>query len=486
MFLDSFFGRLSKPEIATSEDMFLAFQDARSIENILRAITESHPEFAIDFMQEVRGELLDILKTGSRHPNAVIYGQESLFGTWNRHQVQDALAQVENMLLEQGVPITVSTQTQPVRRVDSESDDAYGNRLKTDIMSSVLDIFEQMENRRFDLFSVELDYVGVLAEHFDVSPAFMESLNKLELPAMLSRSYEVLLVIQAVLTNATRDQLIDSEQDLAVFDATVSFDSIIAALIPISSPKTINFLKQTLSSLEQYLESINTLSGSAEAAKFGSLSFTRDQLVDVYDILNKYLNDINIADIGLDAESHAGVNAVIREAAMDGRLERKDDIEIRGQQVEVYIVKGVASIYGAQKAHAGIRRNAIYIAEFAYSETLARHEALEVIAWQKKAMELMGLPSQMKWTDIPASGLGITRAKAAQKLREYMRDNPEEAIALEAEYHRLANVEAPVETGLELFTDTRVVSVVDQQSLQEQIGATKLRIGSIVSALQAA
>jgi hypothetical protein len=142
-------------------------------------------------------------------------------------------------------------------------------------------------------------------------------------------------------------------------------------------------------------------------------------------------DDINIADIGMEAPEHSKVNEVIRKAAAEGRLRHFVTIE----EKKVFLVEGVSALYGDQKAHAGIELNSIYVAEEAFNYKLARHEAIELQLWQEKAYELAGLPKNTDWESLTSE----VQKNLKIKLRGWMRENFGEAQRLEAEFHDSAN-----------------------------------------------
>jgi hypothetical protein len=152
-----------------------------------------------------------------------------------------------------------------------------------------------------------------------------------------------------------------------------------------------------------------------------------------------FFDDINIADVGLDAPEHREVNNVIKQAALEDRLE--DGGEVNGKRV--IVVKGVDVLVAGQKAHAGIEQNVIYVAENAYNERLVRHEAMELQKWQEKALELAGMDKDTDWNSLSVE----QRRELKQGLRQWIRENIEEARKLEAQYHNEANQYAKVTEG---------------------------------------
>ncbi len=149
-----------------------------------------------------------------------------------------------------------------------------------------------------------------------------------------------------------------------------------------------------------------------------------------------FFDDINIADVGLDAPEHREVNRVIKQAALEGRLEDKGMINGR----RIIVVKGVDVLAGKQRAHAGIEANVIYIAEGVFSPTLAQHEAIELQKWQEKALELSGMDKNTDWNVLSQE----QRKELKENLRKWMRENIEEARKLEAQYHGEANQQANI------------------------------------------
>ncbi|MFH1411946.1 MAG: hypothetical protein ABIG55_04795 [Candidatus Omnitrophota bacterium] len=176
------------------------------------------------------------------------------------------------------------------------------------------------------------------------------------------------------------------------------------------------------------------------------------------------LQDINIADIGLDAPEHEEVNKVIRQAILEGRVEDKG--EMNGKRI--LVIKGVDVLVGEQRGHAGIERNVIYIAEGAYSETLAMHEAIELQKWQEKALELAGMDKATDWDSLTVDD----RIALKENLRNWIKDNIDEARALEEQYHNEANLEADVRGQQEVVDDKLADQEIDAEIEQTQVTET--------------
>ena len=171
-----------------------------------------------------------------------------------------------------------------------------------------------------------------------------------------------------------------------------------------------------------------------------------------------FFDDINIADVGLDAPEHREVNNVIKQAALEGRLE--DRGEVNGKRV--IVVKGVDVLVAGQRAHAGIEQNVIYVAESAYNETLVRHEAIELQKWQEKALELAGMDKNTNWTSLSVE----QRRALKQGLRQWIRGNIEEARRLEIEYHNEANKYAKI-TEAEIITDNTTEKIAPTEEKEK-------------------
>jgi len=174
--------------------------------------------------------------------------------------------------------------------------------------------------------------------------------------------------------------------------------------------------------------------------------------------------DVNIADIGLDAPEYKRVNEAIEKARVEGRLEQKESIYGR----KVYIVKGVDTLIDDQKGHADIRRNAIYVAENAYNQdsNLVLHEVFELQRWQDKAIELAkeaGIIASDKVVSDWIQDLNPTeRAKITINLKDWISNNGDQAELLMKQFHDYANETAPVERANEVVTDDRIINAFNE------------------------
>jgi nicotinic acid mononucleotide adenylyltransferase len=136
-------------------------------------------------------------------------------------------------------------------------------------------------------------------------------------------------------------------------------------------------------------------------------------------------NDINLADIGLNAGLHDEVNKALEQYFKDGKVEKAGTYE----GVDVFIIKGVDRLVGDQSGHAGIELNAIYLAEGAYTEELGQHEAIELGLWQQKALELAN--KEGDWGNLTIE----QRKEYKDNLRNWMGENIVDAQNLESLYH---------------------------------------------------
>ncbi|MCB1195470.1 hypothetical protein KDK77_04735, partial [bacterium] len=176
--------------------------------------------------------------------------------------------------------------------------------------------------------------------------------------------------------------------------------------------------------------------------------------------------ELLIADIGLRAGSHRIVN----EAIGAGMLESVEKVEGRN----VFIVKGVNTLDFQQRAHGGILRNAVYIAEGAVRDDAAglldqskvtlyaRHEGHELSRWQQKALALAGLDSTADWEELRAKNPVLLRM-IRDNLRRWIAapENRDEAVRLMEQYHTEANTIAGVEPNdsmLRVFQHGRLIT----------------------------
>jgi hypothetical protein len=94
--------------------------------------------------------------------------------------------------------------------------------------------------------------------------------------------------------------------------------------------------------------------------------------------------DVNIANIGLEAGPHEEVNEVLRRAFDAKRY------ELAGTYKGIAICKilGLNKLTGNQAAHAGPTRHSIYVAEGSFNEETVNHELAELVLWEAQALKL--------------------------------------------------------------------------------------------------
>ncbi|MCB1196301.1 hypothetical protein KDK77_08960, partial [bacterium] len=194
-------------------------------------------------------------------------------------------------------------------------------------------------------------------------------------------------------------------------------------------------------------------------------------------ILNLLVNT-NIADIGLQASPHVVVNQRIRQA-----FSSEDGYEYKGvvHGKKVYVLKGLDTIDGRQRGHAGLALNSIYIAENAYSEELVMHEIAELNLWQKKALALYNDDSDnvrsgriidinKTWDeDMPNS---LTQQEREQ-IRDFLRnkwipENLDVAIQRAREFHDEANRLSPVQPNAEVIDDKIILRDAIQELFRDK------------------
>lgn len=166
-----------------------------------------------------------------------------------------------------------------------------------------------------------------------------------------------------------------------------------------------------LSSVDQEAKKINAEGVKRYLHKHGENTFwllaTLPMPVSLEDFSSQFVsalhayvekNELNIADIGLQAGPHGEVNAVLEKAFAERRV--KDMGIVKG--VRVYKVSGVGKyLIGKQRGHAGLARNHVYIAEDSFNDQfLKEHEIQELKLWQRKALEIAGFDAKMNWEEL--------------------------------------------------------------------------------------
>ena len=136
-------------------------------------------------------------------------------------------------------------------------------------------------------------------------------------------------------------------------------------------------------------------------AQIQKISNQYGQIVDIIENVSFELKDaggVVIADIGLDAEGQESiVHQSINQAYAQGLLNAFPH-KILGKTIYLVGNENLMELAPSQRGHAGIKRNAIYIARGAVTvngqldeallKSLAGHEAVELLQWQKKAVQI--------------------------------------------------------------------------------------------------